>query len=336
MAKKEVRVALIGYGGAFNMGLYHANQMHATGMMRVVAVCDANAERLPVAKQDLGEDLCTFTDVDALINWGEFDLGIVILPHCLHASIAIKLAKAGKHAITEKPMCTSIREATQMMEAAEAAGTMLSVFHNRRWDGDFLALREIVETGLIGNVFHVEMYIGGWNAPRGWWRDDKAICGGLFYDWGAHFMYWLLQLVPAKMVDVMGYYQKLVWHEISNEDQVQAIIRFDNGVIADFQQSSIARVPRPKWRLLGDKGGVLAGPDHWLVSTEVNGMTCNDMKVPFKQGEHPTYYQNIANHLLKGEELIVTPHDARRVISIMECAEKSAKSGKPVKLPFED
>jgi scyllo-inositol 2-dehydrogenase (NADP+) len=335
MAKKEIKVALIGYGGAFNMGLHHANSMHATGGMRVVAVCDANAERLPVAKQDLGEDVETFTDVDQLIKWGGFDLGVVILPHCLHAPIAIKLSKAGKHVITEKPMCVSVKEATAMIDAANASGTMLSVFHNRRWDGDFLALREIVETGLIGNVFHIEMFSGGWTKPRGWWRDDKEVCGGLFYDWGAHFMYWLLQLMPGKMVDVMGYYQKLVWHEISNEDQVQAIIRFDNGAIADFQQSSISRVPRPKWRVLGDKGGVLAGPDHWLVNTEINGIACSEMKIPFKQGEQSKYYQNIADHLLKGEELIVTAHDARRVIAIMESAEKSAKSGKPAKVPFE-
>lgn len=335
MAKNEITAALIGYGAAFNMGLHHSNALQATGRMRVVAVCDVNAERLQVAKQELGE-IQVFPDVRSLLNWGGFDLAIVILPHCLHASVAVQCLKAGKHVITEKPMSTSIRESTQMIEAAEQAGAMLSVYHNRRWDGDFLALREIVEKGLIGNVFHIEMYIGGWNAPRGWWRDDKSICGGLFYDWGAHFMYWLLQLVPAKMVDVMGYYHKIVWHQISNEDQVQAIIRFDNGVVADFQQSSIARVPRPKWRLLGDKGGALAAADHWQVNSEINGVPVNGMRVNFHQGEQQKYYENIAAHLLDGAELLVTPYDARRVIAIMECAEKSAKSGKPAKVPYED
>lgn len=330
--QKETRAALIGYGGAFNMGKHHSAAMAATGRIRTVAVCDTDTSRLVAAKEDL-EGVETFSDVEALLKWGEFDLGIVILPHCLHAPIAVKCLKAGKHIITEKPMCVSVKEATQMIDAAKGSGAMLSVFHNRRWDGDFLALREIVEKGLVGNLFHVEMFSGGWSPPRGWWRDDKAICGGLCFDWGAHFIYWLLQLVPSPVNDVMGYFRKLVWHEITNEDHAQAMIRFENGVTADFQQSSIARVGRARWRLLGDKGGILYGGDHWIVQTEVEGIA-TEMKVPFRQGEHAKYYENIAAHLLDGAELIVTAEDARRVISIIEYAERSAKSGKPVKPPF--
>lgn len=332
---KEITVALVGYGGAFNMGKHHAASMHATGRMRVVAVCDPDVTRQEAAREELGE-VATFGDVDALLGWGAFDLAILILPHNLHASVAIKLLKAGKHVITEKPMCVSNKEATAMIEASRASGVMLSVFHNRRWDGDFLALREIVEKGLIGDVFHVEMFSGGWTPPRGWWRDSKEISGGLFFDWGAHFMYWLIQLVPAPMDDVMGYFQKLVWHEMSNEDHVQAIIRFRNGVVADFQQSQIARVARARWRILGTRGAVQYAGDHWVVNTEIDGIVANEIKVPFRAGEHHKYYENIADHLLKKEKLIVTAEDARRVISIMDCAEKSARSGKPVKLPFED
>lgn len=333
MAKKEVKVALIGYGGAFNMGLHHSNQMKATGDMRVVAVCDADPARLVQAKEEQGQDTATFTAIKDLLAWGEFDLAVLILPHNIHAAVAVQCAKAGKHVITEKPMCVSAKEATQMVEAAEKAGTMLSVFHNRRWDGDFLALRQIVETGLIGDVFHVEMFSGGYSAPRGWWRDDKVISGGIMFDWGAHFIYWLLQLVPSPVASVYGYVQKLKWFEMTNEDHAGAIIRFENGVIADFQQSQLARVGRDRWRVLGTNGAAAYRGDHWLVNTEVNGLP-TEMKVPFKQGEHQKYYQNIADHLLRGAELIVTGTDARRVITILDFAERSAKANKVLAVPY--
>ncbi len=333
MARKEVKAALIGYGGAFNMGLHHANSMHATGEMRVVAVCDTDPSRLEKAKEELGAEIATFTRVKDLLDWGAFELAVIILPHNIHAEVSVLCSKAGKHVITEKPMCVSAKQATQMVEAAEKAGTMLSVFHNRRWDGDFLALRQIVESGLIGDLFHVEMFSGGYSPPHGWWRDDKEISGGLMFDWGAHFIYWLLQLVPAAVESVYGYAQKLKWFDMTNEDHAGAIIRFDNGTIADFQQSQLARVGRPRWRLLGTLGGVLAAGDHWQVNTEVNGLA-TEMKVPFLPGQHHKYYQNIADHLLRGKELIVTGTEARRVITILEYAERSAKAGKTLSVPY--
>jgi len=334
MPKAKIKVALIGYGGAFNMGLHHRNAMEATKRMEVVAVCDTDPARLATAKEELGEQTATFTEVTKLLKWGQFDLAIIILPHNLHAPVAIQCLKAGKHIITEKPMCLTVKEATAMIDAAKASQVMLSVFHNRRWDGDFLALRQIIESGLIGKVFHVEIFAGGWSAPRGWWRDDKAISGGLGYDWGAHFVYWLLQIVPGPIADVTGFCRKLVWKQMTNEDQMQAIIRFADGTVADFQQSQIARVGKARWRVLGTKGGVLHSGDHWLVNTEVNGLA-TEMKVPFLPGEHPKYYENIAAHILDGEKLIVTAEDARRVIGVIEYAERSSKAGKALKVPYE-
>jgi len=307
--------------------------MEATQRMEVVAVCDTDPARLTTAKEELSEQTETFTEVAALLKWGQFDLAIIILPHNLHAPVALKCLKAGKHVITEKPMCITVKEATAMIDAAKASQVMVSVFHNRRWDGDFLALRQIIESGLIGQVFQVEIFAGGWSAPRGWWRDDKAISGGLGYDWGAHFMYWLLQIVPAPIVDVTGFSRKLVWKQMTNEDQLQAIIRFADGTVADFQQSQIARVGKPKWRILGSKGGLLHNGDHWLVNTEVNGLP-TEMKVPFLPGEHAKYYENIAAHILDGTELIVTAEDARRVIAVIEYAGRSSEAGKALKVPF--
>jgi hypothetical protein len=115
----------------------------------------------------------------------DVDLAVIVLPHNLHAPVSIQCSQAGKHVIVEKPMCVTVEEATQMLDAARGAGKMLSVFHNRRQDADYRTLRDIVvEKKLIGEVFKIEVWSGGFNKQNpGWWRSSKEISGGYFYDW---------------------------------------------------------------------------------------------------------------------------------------------------------
>ena len=106
---------------------------------------------------------------------------------------------------------------------------MLSVFHNRRYDGDFLAIKEVIDKGLIGDVFRIEVYGGRYGHPGTWWRSDKNISGGAFYDWGAHLVDWVLNLIPEKVDSIMGFTQKIQWWDVTNEDEVESIIKFKNG-----------------------------------------------------------------------------------------------------------
>src|ERR1700733_7328168 len=130
-----VRAAVVGYGGAFVMGKYHGEMINAAGM-QVVAACDVDPARMEIAAKDF-PGIRTYTDIDALLEDPEVDLVILILPHNLHAPVAVKAANKGKHVIVEKPMCISVAQADAMIDAARANDVMLSIFHNRRWDGDF-------------------------------------------------------------------------------------------------------------------------------------------------------------------------------------------------------
>ncbi len=337
MSKKIVRAAIIGYGGAFNMGIHHTKEMHATGRMKLVAVCDKDPKRTESAKADW-EGIETFNEVEDLLKWGKFDLAIVILPHNLHAPIAIQCSKAGKHVIVEKPMCISVKEATDMIKAARSKKTMLSVYHNRRHDGDFLTLKNLLAKGTIGQVYDVEMGAMGYGKPGTWWRSDKKISGGAMYDWGAHYLDWLLNIIPAKITNVTGFIQQdLVWKDVTNEDDVHAVIRFDNNTCADIHFSSIARVGKPRWRLLGSAGAIVSESDKsFSVYGNIDGEIPAKATVNAAPGTHPEYYENIAAHILDGAELDVKPEEARRVIAILEACEKSAKSGVSEPVPYED
>jgi len=334
VAKDRINCAMIGYGGAFNMGRAHSNMINNVEGMQTVAVCDIDKSRTKQAEDDF-PGIRTYNDVKSLLKDDDVDLCVVILPHNIHAEIAVQCSKAGKHVITEKPMCITVKQATQMIEAGKKADKMVTVYHNRRRDGDFKAILHTIQSGIIGDVFHVEMWMGGYSPPRDWWRADKEVSGGAFYDWGAHFLDWLLQVMPGKIQYVTGHFHKLVWDKMTNEDHVEAIIKFDTGAVANVQQSSIACVGKPRWRILGTEGALVHVGDHLELHTLKSGIAVRG-NIPFEESDYQTYYDNIGDHLLRGGDLMVKPEEARRVIGIIECAEKSSKTGKAVKVPHED
>ena len=332
---ETVRCAVIGYGGAFNMGRAHLNWMAEQEGLQPVAACDIDPERAAQATRDF-PDISPYSSVEELLADGNVDLVTVVTPHNTHAPLALQCLEAGKHVITEKPMCITVDEATQMIDTAQRQGVMLSTFHQRRWDGDHLAMRQIIEEGVIGEVFHIEGDGGGWGRPGDWWRSDKKISGGLFYDWGAHFLYWILAFQPGKIASVTGFFHNLVWDHVTIEDHTQAVIRWENGAYADLQMSAIARAPRPRWRILGTKGAILdqGGKGEFTVYGGVNGHTAQ-FTVKHQQSQWSEYYRNIADHLLRSAPLEITPESARRVIAILETAEKSSRSGQAEPVPHE-
>lgn len=325
---KIINCGILGYGPAFNMGRNHANWIDSTPGLKTIAMCDINPERVEAAKRELPHLKGYFTDLSDMLKMEEIELVVNVLPHNLHASTTLKCLDAGKNVIVEKPFCITTKEADEMIERAHSFGLMLSVFHNRRWDPDYLLIKDIVNKGLIGEIFHIECGISSYNHPGFSWRSDKNISGGILYDWGAHFLYWILDLVNSKVCDIKGELKKLVWHSVTNEDYGEIYMKFENGVTVDFVISSISSVPKPKWRILGTKGAIeMTAPDEIKLVSYVSGIRQEgNIKIPNTYFENwKQYYRNIADHLLMGEELIIKPEDARRVIAILEECEKNSK-----------
>lgn len=333
-----INAGILGYGGAFNMGKQHAEMIRAQPGMGVTAVCDLDPARTEQAKAQLGEEIATFNDMDAFFSEGAFDMVVVILPHHLHAEACIRAAEAGKHAVTEKPFCITLDEADRMIAASEKAGTMMSCFHNRRWNGDFLQLMQLVRSGKIGEVFRIDAASGGYGAPGAWWRSRKEISGGAMYDWGAHFMDWTLNLANKRIKTVTGDFQKRKWHQMTNEDYTYMLLRFEDDSTATLEQGSLIATPRDAWRVLGTEGGIRAGGIGGAVTmVTFDDGTRVESSVPALKGREVEFYANIGNHLITGERLVVTAQQARRVIGAIHLAEQSsAQGGVPLEMPGED
>ncbi|MEZ0295529.1 MAG: ThuA domain-containing protein [Candidatus Methylacidiphilales bacterium] len=343
---KPLRWGVVGYGGAFNMGKHHLDHAVTAGIVAAGAT-DLDPKRVAIAKTDFPE-ITTYPSLADMVKDPNIDGVTIITPHSAHAANVIEALNAGKHVVTEKPMAITAAECDEMIAAAKANGKMLSVYHSRRWDNDWLVLEGILRSGKIGAPYYIEGAMHGFGRPGGeWWRDDKTISGGVMHDWGAHNWFWIQRMLtmfgPAKIEEVTGFFSRRVWHHVTNEDLGLAIVRYDGNRMAKFECGQLCPEMPPKFRIFGPKGFIEL---HWgwgdcpkekqgviSVYEYVNGKPVLSRvrfdKVPSTWGD---FYVNIANHLTHGEPLEITAEEARTVIAIIDTAHKSAAEGKSLPL----
>lgn len=329
---KDITVAVVGYGGAFNMGRHHLEEMKKAGMTPL-AVVELDPARLAVARTDY-PGIETYPTIEAMLATSKSELVTLITPHNTHAPLALACLRAGKHVVCEKPFAITTEECDQMIAAAKERQRMVSTYHNRHWDGCVLKAVEVVRSGILGEVVRVETHMGGHGHPGDWWRASKSISGGILYDWGVHLLEYALQIVNAELVEVSGYAHRgywaaqSKWKQDSNEDEGFLVARFASGAWVTVRISAIdANPPRGFFEIIGTKGTMLADWNGYEIYVPGQGETVIT-KGRFPDGKGHLFYQNIADHLTRGEPLIITPEWARRPIHILDLAGQSAAAGR--------
>lgn len=346
-----IRCAVIGYGPMHNFGWAHCAWIDHTPELQLIGVCDIDPARTAAAREDW-PGIATWSSTGAMYEQAEIDLVSIVTPHFTHCPLALEAFEAGKHVVVEKAMCLNVEEATAMIEAAEAAGRTLAVHHNRRHDGNYRRIKQLVEDGQIGEVFQIDLQAGGYRDPRHGWYTEKAKGGGAFYFWGPHAVDWVLNLVGERMTGVTGFFYKLVWDHVDIADHVRALIRLEGGCVADVTYSHINAAPRPLWRILGTEGAIIdtgagatKGYEHTvstppqgsvkLIRISDDGHRRQEMEVPNLSNDWDSYWQDLADHLLRGAPVPVSGHEGRRTIAVFEAAERSSHSGVTESVPFE-
>jgi len=334
----DIKVGCIGYGAAFNMGQAHLSEMKKAGMTPV-AVADIDPTRLPVAKNDFPE-VETFLSAGAMLRKSDVDLVAVITPHNTHAPLALQCLNAGRHVVTEKPFQVTTAQCDAIIAAARKRKVMLSTYHNRHWDGCILEAVRQIRSGVIGEVFRIEAHMGGYGKPGDWWRSSKSISGGIMYDWGVHLLEYSLQLIPGDIVEVTGlahrgfWGPRIKWGKDANEDEGRALVRFSSGAWLSLCISSLDSNPKHGWlEITGTKGTYILDGGTYEVITHRDGKTIvTKGRNPDSEGWR--FYRNIADHLVKGRKLVITPQWARRPIHILDLADRSARTGRTLKAKY--
>lgn len=339
-----VRVGLLGYGA---IGHEHNRAVHAVPGLELAAVCDVSPGRLAAAR-GYAPDARTYTSPEDLVADDGVDLVVVSTPPSSHASWALACLTAGKHVVVEKPFAIRTSEADAVLAASAERGLFAGVYQNRRFDPDHVAIRRAVDAGLLGELFHLEAFVGGYGHPCNLWHSDVGVSGGAFYDWGAHVLDQLLDLVPDEIAFVTAAEQKLRWFDVTNADHSRVTVHFAGGAEATFVYSDLAAALKPRWYVLGTRGAVvgtwrtasvIARSDVGTLAEDVLAPADSPPLLDLHSGDGSVtrlalpalqpyaYHAQLADHLRLGLPASVTGAQSRRVLSVMEAASESAGAG---------
>ena len=345
--KPPLNVGVIGYG--YSGRNFHSYLIGLEKRLNLCAVCVRNPERRRRAEREHGAK--TFGNVDDMLRDRNIDLVVVATPHDTHAELSIKSMEAGKHVVVEKIMCMNAAEAEAMIDTSRRSNVVLTVFHNRRWDGDYLTVRKVLNEGLVGKPYLIEESILGYTerVDPSRWRSIKKIGGGPLFDWGAHLIDHAVQIGQVA-VDRVYCYSVKGRPEVDIESYMKCLIHFENGLTYGVELGNMARIDRPRWYVLGEQGaltktgfdpqeramnmgnidGAVEDAENYpLVRTEKNGVV-SEMRIQTVRGNWKEFYRNVADHLVEGKDLAVRPENVKRVVSIAETALKSAEEKRSI------
>lgn len=256
-----------------------------------------------------------------------------------HGAVARQALAAGKHVLVEKPFGMTAAEVGTVMAAAEAAGVVVAPFHNRRFDPDFLVVREILNSGRLGRVRRIHSYVGG-PYPNAGWRTQQAQGGGRLYDWGPHLLDQVLSLAQTLPRTVWGVTHTLPGRGDADE-YFRADLSFADGLDVTVEMSGFSYLPPQRWEILGEKGSLqVTGNIHGDFQVSV-GIGTGEPEVRHTSAEAErsvrgdgavTVYGELAAHLERDWPLTVAGADALRVATVMDAIRESDRTHASVRL----
>lgn len=268
----KLKLAAIGYGG---MGSYHLEHLLPTekDLFEIVGIYDIKDDRRTLATQ---KGLKAYQDRSELLSDPSIDCVLIATPNDSHKEIAIAALEAGKHVVCEKPVAMNAAELRDIMAVAEKTGKIFMVHQNRRWDPDFLIVKELWESGEIGDLFQIESRVHGANGIPGDWRRLKQHGGGMLLDWGIHLLDQIMWLVDSPLQSVTADFSYILGEEC--DDGYITYLTFENGlrVITEVGTSNYIKLPR--WYLKGTKG--TAEITDWDLSGKMVVATNADVAAP--------------------------------------------------------
>jgi scyllo-inositol 2-dehydrogenase (NADP+) len=343
-----IHAAVVGYGYAGRA--FHSYLISLADGIRLYAISTRDPGRQAAARAAYPEAK-VYGSLDKMLADDRVDLVVLATPHHTHCDLSIRAMDAGKHVVTDKVMAMNAREAAEMIEASQRNGVMLSVFHNRRWDWDYLTVKKVIQDGLLGEPYLFQAGIMNYGKPRGW-RAVKAQSGGILYDWPAHFIDQALQLVPARVESVYCHIANCGHWDVDIGNYAKLLVHFEGGVLYEIEVANLAAIKKPRWYVAGNLGALVKHgldpqegpmregnidaaeelPQHRAqVCTFVNGER-ETLVVDSVRGTWKSYYQNVSDVLNKGAELAVKPQEVYRVMRVYDAAMQSAETGQTVKL----
>lgn len=330
-----VNFGIIGYGKMAT--ICHKGIIDKLPGAKLLAVCDATESRREVAKADGVERI--YSALPDLLKDQDVQVVVICTPSHSHVKIGIQAAKAGKHILTEKPAAQTAADWQKLVAAAKRCKVILSVFHNRRWDQDFMAARKIVRQKLVGDVITIEARWQGYGSAAGFgvkdynqkWREMKKFGGGTLLDLGVHMLDQINQITDAKPDQVTAVVRGGVWSQ-DCDDFCSGMVHFDNGLVAFVEASAITKVKLPRYRILGTKGIAVHNAEKKTMDIYLGDAAEPTKSIDISQ---PNEWHQVYRGLVKAvkdrrQKPSVTPESVVTTMQLIDAYRTSSRTGRSV------
>lgn len=345
MAEAPLRVALIGYGAAGR--IFHAPLIrHAPGLELALVVSrrrDALAQALPgVEVVGLAEEALLRADID---------LVVIASPNATHAPLAEAALRAGRHVVVDKPFTLSLADARRLAALAAACGRVLAVFQNRRWDGDFLALRAVLASGQIGRLTWLESRFDRFRPQvQDRWRERADEGGGIWLDLGPHLVDQALQLfgLPARV----GGRLRRQRDGAAADDGCEAWLDYGNLQVS-LSASMLVGGGLPRFAAHGTAGswirhgldvqeeqlkaGLVPGAPGWAEDARPACLHCGEgesVDLPVARGRYEAFYAAVGEAIRGRGANPVPAAQAVATMAVLETVVEAARLGRMLPLPL--
>ena len=345
-------VAVVGYGG---MGSWHTRHILKSDVVELKGIWDIDEARRTAAVEN---GIHVYSSLEDLLADASVELVTVAIPNDVHKSVCIAAMEAGKNVICEKPVAMNLAELKEMIAASNRTGKIFTTHQNRRWDADFIMMKNVYESGDLGEVFAIESRVQGSHGIPGDWRKEKEHGGGMLLDWGVHLIDQILQMVKGKkLASLYCRFDHVTNYEV--DDGFKLDMYFEDGPVARVEVGTSNFINLPRYYMLGTNGSAIVrdwGKDcevvcckNWEDKDVVPVVTAagltktmaprsketqTEYTIPSVKLDVHDFYRNICLAIDGKAEQIVTHEQQVRLLSVMEACFESDRLGMPVK--FED
>ncbi|MBO7303175.1 MAG: Gfo/Idh/MocA family oxidoreductase [Clostridia bacterium] len=345
-------VAIVGYGG---IGTWHTRHILNSDVVELKGIWDIDEAKRKAAAEN---GILVYSSYEDLLSDASVELVTVAVPNDVHKPLSIQAMEAGKNVICEKPVTMNLPDLKDMIAASKRAGVVFSTHQNRRWDADFRMMKQVYDSGDLGEVFAIESRVQGSHGIPGDWRKEKEHGGGMLLDWGVHLIDQILQMVEGKKIEQLYCrFDHITNYEV--DDGFKLDIHFADGPVARVEVGTSNFITMPRYYMLGTNGSAIVrdwGMDcevvcckNWEDKDVVPVVTAAGLTKTMAPRSKDTqteytitsvkpdvhdFYRNLCLAIDGKAEQIVTHEQQIRLIRVMEACFESDRLGAPVK--FED
>ncbi|MFD1737014.1 oxidoreductase [Bacillus salitolerans] len=337
----KINVGLVGYG--LSGQTFHAPLLTVLNDFEIVKVVSSKIDKV---KQDLGE-IEVVSRLEDILADSQIHLIVITTPSGLHYEMAKQSLLAGKHVILEKPMVVRVSEGEELIKIANERNLLLSVYHNRRWDNDYVTIKNLINEGVLGEINTYQAHFDRYRpVVRDRWKENEGPGSGSLYDLGSHLIDQALHLFGEPhfvWADVFG--QRT---HAKTDDYFHIVLGYRDNLRVILHSGAVVLNAGPRFQVHGSRGSFIkygidgqedalkAGlkpidstwgadnPEFYGKLVIVKEEQEEHTVVPTLKGSYLTYYKDIARSLLQGVKLPVTAEDGLTVIKIIDAALKSS------------